>query len=114
MDDRTNKKISAFITSIINLKFNLVKAYLFGSYALGKDIESSDIDVALVMQNMNSDDRFDLQVKLMYLASEFDLRIEPHPFSMEDFDSDIPIVREIIKTGIEIEPMAPSRWFSKA
>jgi len=33
---------------------------------------------------------------------------------MEDFDSDIPIIREIVKTGIEIELMAPSRWFSKA
>ena len=39
----------------------------------------------------------------MKLGRKFDTRIEPHPFDEEDFiNPSIPIVYEILQTGIEI------------
>jgi len=38
----------------------------------------------------------------MLLASQIDTRIEPHPVSVDDFQSDNPFVAEIKKTGFEL------------
>ncbi|MCF6270895.1 MAG: hypothetical protein L3J41_14355 [Melioribacteraceae bacterium] len=63
-----------------------------------------------MINNLEDDKRFDLQVKLTLLASDFDLGIEPHPISNKDFNYNNPFVAEIIKTGIEIEPQSPNMW----
>lgn len=112
MDKRTNKRISDYITSVVEKNSNLIKVYLFGSYAQKKATDNSDIDLALIIDNLSDDERFDLQVQLMLMASDFDLRIEPHPISKRDFNLKNPFVEEIIKTGIEIEPQASSAWYT--
>jgi len=101
-----DKKVDIAVTEYLDLlkeKFpDIVSAYLFGSYAKGKPTDDSDIDLALIFRNIDNSKRFDLQVQLMLLASKIDLRIEPHPISLEDFNSGNPFVIEIKKTGIEI------------
>ena len=77
-------------------------AYLFGSFAINKQRPDSDIDIALIINNLKDSDKFDIQVQFMLLASKFDSRIEPHPLSKQDLISDNPFVHEIKKTGIEI------------
>jgi len=104
MDKRTNKKIIDFVNSIEESNIELVKAYLFGSYAKHKDVEESDIDVALVFRNLSDDQKFDLQVQFLLMASGFDSRIEPHLLSVNDFEDETPFAVEILKTGIEILP----------
>ena len=113
MDNKTNKSISDYISAVAKENANLIKAYLFGSYAIKKDKADSDIDLALIINNLNDKQRFDLQVKLMLLAADFDIRIEPHPISKKDFNFNNPFVAEIIKNGIEIEPKSPKKWYSK-
>lgn len=81
---------------------DLVAAYLFGSYAKNVQHLESDIDIALIIDNLNDNDKFDLQVQLMLLASQFDTRIEPHPISKQDLLSNNPFIAEIKKNGIEI------------
>ena len=44
-------------------KLNLHQVFLFGSYAKNKQNLDSDIDVAIVFQNLN--DQLDMQLKLM-------------------------------------------------
>ena len=60
------------------------KAYLFGSYAKGNEREESDIDIAIVVENMP--DFFSTQRLLMKLRRSIDLRIEPHPIKEQDFN----------------------------
>ena len=73
---------------------------LFGSYAKGTNHEDSDIDVAVII---NSDSNvFDLMVELMMLTQNIDLRIEPHPIKVKDFEDGNPFVQEIIETGIKV------------
>lgn len=104
MDKRTDKIVKDFISAVAHQNPNLVTAYLFGSYAKDNQKDDSDIDVALVMDHLNDSEKFDLQVQLMLLASRFDTRIEPHPFSTEDFYTTNPFASEIIRTGIKINP----------
>jgi predicted nucleotidyltransferase len=76
------------------------KAYLFGSFAKGAELEDSDIDIAIVVGKM--DDFFAIQMQLMRLRRKIDLRIEPHPIWDKDFNSQNPFAYEIQKTGIEL------------
>lgn len=81
-----------------NIKFE--KAYLFGSYARNAANENSDIDIALVFKRIEK--KYDLLLKLMKLRRTIDLRIEPHPIDLNDFESDDPFANEILKYGLKI------------
>jgi predicted nucleotidyltransferase len=73
---------------------------IFGSCARGLETEDSDIDIALILQNMP--DFFHTQKQLMKLRRNIDLRIEPHPIREQDFNSLNPLAHEIEKSGVEI------------
>jgi len=87
---------------LIPEEIGVKKAYLFGSFAKGKEREESDIDIAVIVENMP--DFFSTQRLLMRLRRQVDLRIEPHPIMEQDFKSTNPFAFEIEKTGIETFP----------
>ena len=87
-------------TQQIPADLKLKKAYLFGSFAKGNETEESDIDIALVLENMTN--FYDTQMQLMRVRRKIDLRIEPHPISDEDFVGENPFAYEILTTGIEL------------
>ncbi|MCE7064402.1 nucleotidyltransferase domain-containing protein [Dyadobacter sp. CY326] len=104
MDQELNKTIERFVSTVSVNQPGLVAAYLFGSYARNNSRAESDIDIALVIEHLPDNERFDMQVRLMLLASQFDSRIEPHPISKQDMLSlDNPFATEIRKTGIEFK-----------
>lgn len=84
----------------IPAKLELKKAYLFGSYAKGNQRPDSDIDIAIVVGKM--DDFFAVQMLLMRLRRDIDLRIEPHVIWEGDFNMQNPLAYEIEKTGLEL------------
>ena len=81
-------------------KYNILDAYVFGSYVKGTFNENSDIDIAIIFKKLQN--RFDMRVELMKLGRKIDLRIEPHPFEKEDLIEKNPFLSKILKTGIEI------------
>lgn len=102
MDKNIDSLVVKYIKLLKEKYSNIEAAYLFGSYAKGISTEDSDIDLALIFRSLDETYRFNLQVQLMLLAAEIDSRIEPHPISFEDFNSESPFVAEIKKTGIEV------------
>ncbi len=73
-----------YIAFLINeKKYDIKKAYLFGSYAKDNQRTGSDIDIALIVKGV--DDIIDLQIQLMFLRRKFSVDIEPHPIDEEDF-----------------------------
>ncbi len=92
-----------YIDSVAKQQPGLVSAFIFGSYAKNMQHTESDIDVALVIDDLSDSDRFDTQVKLMLLAAQIDNRIEPHPISKHDLISNSPFAAEIRRTGIELK-----------
>jgi len=91
------KKYIAFLKKN---KFDIQKVYIFGSYAKGTMNNDSDIDLAIVLKDLKNS--IYTQFELMKLRRNFDLRIEPHPFSEKDFNSSNPFAYEIINTGIPV------------
>ncbi|MCF0059719.1 nucleotidyltransferase domain-containing protein [Dyadobacter sp. CY356] len=102
MDKKLINTIEKYISSVSENQPGFLKAFLFGSYAKNNYETESDIDIALVIDNLNDLEKFNVQVNLMLLAAQIDTRIEPHPISMQDFMSENnPFGTEIRKTGIE-------------
>ncbi len=101
MDQKAAYKIvKKYINYLKSNKFNVRKAYIFGSYAHGKFNDDSDIDLAIVLNNLSNS--FTMQIQLMKLSRKFDSRIEPHPFDEKDFNTSNPFANEILDKGIEI------------
>jgi predicted nucleotidyltransferase len=104
MDKNEAIKIAERYIKIVNKKYKIENAFIFGSFAKGSHHVESDIDIAIVFNQI--DDIIELQAELMWLRNDEDLYIEPHPFSLSDFNRANPIVEEIIKNGIEIKNFA--------
>lgn len=102
MDEKLNSIIKEYL-GLVKVQFpEIGNVYLFGSYAKGQSNENSDIDIALIFSSLDDSKRFNVQVQLMLLASQVDTRIEPHPISLDDFNTDNPFVVEIKNSGIEL------------
>lgn len=82
-----------------NIKFSDV--WLFGSYAKGLQKDNSDIDLAIILDDIEK--TFDTEVKLMVIRRGEETLIEPHPFTKEEFDQNLPIVKQIVKNGEKIK-----------
>ncbi len=83
-----------------NYPFSAV--YLFGSYAKGEAHKWSDIDVAVVSDKLKRN-RDKNRFLLWHIRREVDSMIEPHGFTVKDFQDECdPMVYEIKKTGIKI------------
>jgi uncharacterized protein len=102
VDKQTTELIRQYIHLISEKYPNLKSAWLFGSYARNAQHQDSDIDLALILENISAQQIFDIQVNLLLEASRIDSRIEPHPFCLTDFDESNPFAAEIIRTGKEI------------
>jgi predicted nucleotidyltransferase len=94
-------EIALQYAGLLKEHIGLHSLYVYGSYASGKFTADSDIDIAVVADGFSGDlveDRF----KLMKLRRNVDNRIEPHPFSIEEFNEEDPMAKEVIRTGIRI------------
>jgi predicted nucleotidyltransferase len=100
MDKGEALRIAGAYIDSISLKYNIGQAIMFGSFAKGTNHDDSDIDIAIVVNN--DVDIIDTQIDLMKLRRKIDLRIEPHPFMIGDFNLSNPVVSEILKYGIII------------
>ncbi|MCC6549067.1 MAG: nucleotidyltransferase domain-containing protein [Ignavibacteriaceae bacterium] len=95
-----NKIIDKLI-QLISPEFPLSSVYLFGSYAQGNADEYSDIDLAIVSDRFEGSRFFDKK-KLHKYILQTSIDLEIHPFKTEDFTSENPFVREILRTGKRI------------
>jgi predicted nucleotidyltransferase len=79
--------------------FPVEKVYLFGSYAKNTNQEDSDIDVAIVVNNIEGD-YFSIHPLLWKLRRQVDDRIEPILIERDNDKGDF--LSEIQRYGIEI------------
>ncbi len=84
-------------------KIPIQKAILFGSYAKGNTHQYSDVDIAIFSDYFKDMQRVDGIYFLLLSAMDYDMDIEPQPFTMDEYDEPAGLVQEILKTGIELE-----------
>jgi predicted nucleotidyltransferase len=85
---------------LLKKHFGPVDVYLFGSYANNSFKNDSDIDVAVVFENIEGD-FFDINPVLWRLRRQVDDRIEPVLIEKDHDESGF--LEEIMKTGVAIE-----------
>ena len=96
------KSVEEYIKEI-SKHYNIQEVYLFGSYAKGTNHEDSDIDIAIITDDIKCNDIFDEQLNLKKLRRNIDYRIEPHLIEVADYDNiETPFVQEVIDTGIKV------------
>lgn len=84
---------------LLSKHMNFDSMYLYGSFAKGTNRDDSDIDVAIIVNQIN-DDFFAINPMLWKLRRQIDDRIEPILIE-KDFD-ELNFLSEIQKNGIEI------------
>ena len=94
------QSVARFLEAV-QRKQRIVMAYLYGSQVQGTATHWSDIDLAIVSADFAAD-LFEARVNLLRLAAEIDDRIEPHPFTPDDFTSNHPLVSEIRRAGVRL------------
>lgn len=100
--DREIKKIvKEYTRLLIEAGLPVEKIILFGSYALKKADDNSDIDLAVILKELK-EDRFTTRLKLMKFCRNFNEVIEPHPFLNSEFNDTNPFAYEILRNGIII------------
>lgn len=94
------KMLDKLIKTLKEHQIPVFEAYLFGSYANGKNAEYSDIDVALISDEFSGVRYHDVK-KIGRIVRNIDYRIEIHPFALKDKDESM-FLDEIIRTGIRV------------
>ncbi len=89
------KKVKEYADTIIQ-EFNPNMIVLFGSYAKGTEKEYSDIDVAVIVDEIKGD-YLDVLSKLYKMRRKIDIRIEPHIFESDSDESGM--LKEILTNG---------------
>ncbi len=93
--------IKKYISRLKNNDISIQKVLLFGSYINGAQREDSDIDIAIISSAFKgsrySDRRF-----IVPFRRGIDSRLEPIPFTPEDFAKGGILIDEIKRTGEEI------------
>lgn len=79
--------------------FSTRSIVLYGSHAKGTARDDSDIDIAVIVDNLKTD-YLDETARLYKLRREFDDRIEP--VLLESGDDRSGFLQEILRTGIRI------------
>jgi len=95
------KVIEAYIISL-SKQIPIKKVVLFGSYAKGTTHKYSDVDIAIFSDYFKDMSRVDGIQFLLMSAVDYDIDIEPQPFTMEDYEEPVGLVTEILRTGIEL------------
>ena len=95
------KIVERYVRRLIENKIDVQKVLLFGSYARGYQTKDSDIDVAIISTSFKGD-RFADRRLVVPLRRGLDSRIEPMPFTPDDFEKGGILIDEIKKTGLII------------
>ena len=101
--DREIMDIIERYIKVILENYKVKAIILFGSYAKGTNHKNSDIDIAIITDDIKCEDVFEEQLNLKKLRRNIDYRIEPHLIEVDDYDKiSTPFVQEVIDTGIKV------------
>jgi predicted nucleotidyltransferase len=97
--DQLNKELKEFIKALTE-SFNIFAVVLYGSYAVGRTGEYSDIDIAVFSEDFG-ENLFEDMKKLFKLRRKIDPDIEPLPFRKRDYFEygEADFLKEILSKG---------------
>lgn len=99
--DSILQDVKKYIDELKKNGFPVQRVLLFGSWASGMAGEESDVDIALI-SHVFTGDRFEDRRKIVPLRRSINSRIEPLPFTLQDFNEGGNLVDEIAQHSEEI------------
>ncbi len=101
--------VRRFVIELRKEGIEIVKVFLYGSYARGNEREHSDIDVAVVCKDF-APDPIEQNMILWKIAVRVDTRIAPVSFSPAEFEKEyIPLVTESLRKKIKSQKEVGTR-----
>jgi predicted nucleotidyltransferase len=97
--------VKIYIQRLTDNNIPVQKALLFGSHVNGVPRDDSDIDLAIISTAFKGD-RFSDRRMIVPFRRGLDSRIEPMPFTPDDFAEGGVLIDEIKKTGRAISVVA--------
>ncbi|MCL2154712.1 MAG: nucleotidyltransferase domain-containing protein [Leptospirales bacterium] len=94
--------IDKFVKSVKEDNIEVYKVILYGSYAKGTYNQHSDIDLAIISPNFKEGECIKNVSRLLLKAAKLKADIQTMPFSIEEYQSPLGLMEEILNTGIEI------------
>jgi hypothetical protein len=95
-------KVKLFLHLLQKDGISVSEAYLFGSVISATADSDSDIDVAVVSKDFQGVAYYDMQ-KISKWRRQVDLRLEIHPFSLSEVETDPPLFfTRIRRDGLKI------------
>ena len=81
------------------------KVYLYGSYANGTARWDSDVDLCFFSDSFAAQDIMHIIGRLYALKRPYNkyICLEPNAFPLSELDNDNPFVKEVLRTGTEID-----------
>jgi predicted nucleotidyltransferase len=87
-------------------KYSLVDFRLYGSKARGTDVQGSDLDVMIVLEDSSKDIESEIDDLIFYINLQYDCFISALFFSRAELDtgalSESPVYKKILQEGISI------------
>jgi predicted nucleotidyltransferase len=89
-------------------RYPILKIFLYGSYAKGKQTPDSDIDIGVVIDDTDHSRRIEITADLFRLARNINNAIEPKCIFRDEFENPehASILSEIIRSGIDISTLS--------
>ncbi|MDY6824776.1 MAG: nucleotidyltransferase domain-containing protein [Thermodesulfobacteriota bacterium] len=101
--DISLNKAKLFLQYLKQAGVEVAEAYLFGSSLKDSADKESDIDVAVVSRDFQGIPYYDIE-KISKYRRKVDLRLEIHPFSLNEVETDPSLFfMKIKKTGFRIQ-----------
>jgi predicted nucleotidyltransferase len=100
--ESVQKVIEDYIYSL-SKQIPIEKVVLFGSYAKGNTHKDSDVDIAIFSDYFKDMSRVDGIYLLLLHAMDYDIDLEPQPFTMDEYAEPDGLVKEILSYGIELQ-----------
>jgi predicted nucleotidyltransferase len=97
------KRVKEFASEVQSTGLHLHKVILFGSYAIDKQKQWSDIDVALVADEFTGMGYYDMAYFARINNKKPYILIETKTYPLSYFEKGDPFIDEIKRTGIEIK-----------
>lgn len=99
--ESTQRIIEDYINNL-SKQIPINKVIIFGSYAKGTTHKYSDVDIAIFSDYFKDMSRIDGIYFLLLNAVDYEIDLEPQPFTMDEYYQPVGLVSEIIRTGIEL------------
>ena len=97
MDEKIYEKVTQY-AELVRKILPVEMVILYGSYARGEENKNSDIDIAVVIEDIDNKDYLEVYKKLFHLILEVDETIEPKLIYRKNNNSGF--LESILKDGI--------------